>query len=60
MRTTPRARHRGADAVTSGSGRERVLFGVHVSAQAVVIVLAALGFAVLVGAMVLSWLERTT
>lgn len=45
--------------MTNGSDRQRVLFGMHVTVQAVALVLAALGFSALIGVMVLSWLERT-
>ena len=44
---------------TSGPERQRFVLGVHVTAQVVSIVLAALGLACLVGVAVLSWLEST-
>ena len=59
MRTTV-VRVMGADAVTtSGSGRQWFVLGVHLTAQAVFLVLVALGLTCLVAAAVLSWLERT-
>ena len=45
---------------TSGRERQRELFGVHMTAQAVSLVLVALALTCLVAAAVLSWLERTT
>lgn len=60
MRTTSGARVRGGlTQVSSRSDRQRVLLGVHVTAQAVLIVIAALVLTSFVGLAVLSWLERT-
>jgi len=46
--------------VANGSERQRVLFGVPVTVQVVVLLLSAVGLTLLLGFAVLSWLESTT
>ena len=53
-----RATTGGVRAVSSPN-RPRVLLGVHVTVQAVLLVCVALGLTTLVGMAVLSWLEST-